>query len=80
MPWNWQLSAWPDFYFPPECIAEQEKRFLLGVGSCSVFLQKMDQQSRAQFIVDTLNSEGDQSSRIEGEILDREKEVRKPIL
>ncbi len=55
MPWNWQLSAWPDFYFPPECIAEQEKRFLLGVGSCSVFLQKMDQQNRTQFIVDTLS-------------------------
>lgn len=72
MPWNWQLPGWPDFEFNPERIAQQEKKFLLAVGSSSAFLKKIEEEERQQFVIEILSSEGEQSSRIEGEILDRE--------
>jgi len=72
MPWNWQLPAWPDFHFKPGCLAEQEKKFLLTVGSSSAFLGKIEGDEHRQFLVEILSSEGEESSRIEGEILDRE--------
>jgi Fic family protein len=72
MPWNWQLPEWPNFHYDPERIAEQEKKFLLAVGSSSAFLKKIEEEDHWQFIVEILSSEGEQSSRIEGEILDRE--------
>lgn len=71
MSWNWQLPGWPAFQFDPGCIAKREKQFLLAAGSGSAFLKKIDVQEREQFIVEILSSEGEQSSRIEGEILDR---------
>lgn len=71
MSWNWQLAGWPNFRFNPECIAQQEKKFLLAVGSSSAFLKKIDEQDHQQFIIEILSSEGELSSRIEGEILDR---------
>lgn len=71
MPWNWQLAGWPKFRFHRECIAEQEKRFLLAVGSSVAFLKKIDPQDGHRFVIEALSSEGEQSSRIEGEILNR---------
>lgn len=71
MPWNWQLADWPHFHYQPDCIVQQEKKFLLSVGSSSAFLKKIEEQDRQQFIVEILSSEGEQSSRIEGETLDR---------
>ena len=72
MSWNWQLPGWPSFNFDLEQIAQQERKFLLSVGSASAFLKKIEEQERKQFVVEILGSEGEQSSRIEGEILDRE--------
>src|SRR5690348_2064130 len=71
MPWNWQLPDWPVFHYQPEHIALQEKKFLLAVGSSSAFLKKIDPQDHHKFIIEILSSEGEQSSRIEGEILNR---------
>ncbi len=72
MPWNWQLPGWPAFHFDPESIAGLEKKFLLAVGNSSAFLKKIDREDKEQFIVEVLSSEGEESSRIEGEILNRE--------
>ncbi len=72
MSWNWQLPEWPTFHFNPECLARQEKKFLLAVGSSSAFLKKIEEQDRQQFMIEILSTEGELSSRIEGEILDRE--------
>lgn len=72
MPWNWELSNWPNFYFNPDQIVQLEKKFLLKVGSSADFLKKIDEEDRQQFVIEILSSEGEKSSRIEGEVLDRE--------
>lgn len=72
MSWNWQLPNWPKFQYEPEAIAELEKQFLIDVGSASAYLKTIDTAEYHRFIVEILSIEGEQSSRIEGEILDRE--------
>src|ERR1700733_2538210 len=72
MPWNWELPDWPKFNYESRRIVQQERQFLLGVGSAFAFLKNIGEQECNQFIVDILSLEGLESSRIEGEILDRE--------
>lgn len=72
MPWNWELPKWPKFTYDPEPIAAQERRFLLEAGSASACLKTVENQDTNRFIVEILSLEGLGSSRIEGEILDRE--------
>lgn len=72
MRWNWQLPDWPKFSYDPLTISEKEKRFLLQIGSASAFLQSIESHEYHRFVVEILSSEGLESSKIEGEILDRE--------
>ena len=72
MPWNWELPNWPKFHYDPACIAQMERQFLLGVGSSSAYLKTIDAQEYNRFMVEILSVEGLESSKIEGEILDRE--------
>lgn len=72
MPWNWQLPNWPKFEYDPSRIASLEKKFLLEVGSSSAYLKTIQTEEYQRFIVEVLSLEGVESSRIEGEILDRE--------
>ncbi|MBS0651906.1 MAG: Fic family protein [Verrucomicrobia bacterium] len=71
-PWNWELPHWPQFTFDPDQIAQREKQFLLGIGSALAYLKTIEEKDYAHFIVEILSMEGLESSRIEGEILDRE--------
>jgi Fic family protein len=72
MLWNWQLPNWPQFVYDLNRISRQEKQFLLGVGGARAFLKNIAEQEYNQFVVEILSVEGLESSRIEGEILDRE--------
>lgn len=72
MPWNWELPNWPKFNCNFERIAQQEREFLLGVGSASAYLKNISEQESSRFIVEILSLEGLESSKIEGETLDRE--------
>lgn len=72
MPWNWELPDWPKFTYDPDKISQMEKQFLLGVGSAFAYLKTIDEQEYNRFTVEILSLEGLESSRIEGEILDRE--------
>ena len=72
MPWNWELPEWPKFQYDFNRISQMEKQFLLSVGSAFAFLKSLDEKDYNRFIVEILSSEGLESSRIEGEILDRE--------
>jgi Fic family protein len=72
MLWNWELPDWPQFKYDPEPISQQERQFLLGVCSAFAYLKTIDAQEYKRFIVEILSLEGVESSRIEGEILDRE--------
>jgi Fic family protein len=72
MLWNWELPEWPKFIFDPDSLADLEKQFLLAVGSASAFIKTIEESDYKRFIVEILSSEGEESSRIEGEVLDRE--------
>ncbi len=72
MPWNWELPDWPRFHYNPDRISQLERQFLLGVGTAIAYLKTIDEQEYHRFIVEILSLEGAESSRIEGEILDRE--------
>src|SRR5271154_836077 len=72
MPWSWELSDWPHFTYNPDQISQKEKEFLLKIGGASAFLKNIEDRDSEEFIVELLSTEGIESSRIEGEILDRE--------
>ncbi len=73
MPWNWELTEWPKFNYDSDQIVPLEKQFLLNVGSGSAYLKTIeDKKDYYRFIVEILSLEGAESSKIEGEILDRE--------
>lgn len=72
MPWNWELPNWPQFTYNLGSISQNERQFLLEVGSASAFLKSIVDSEYNKFVVEILSSEGLESSRIEGEILDRE--------
>src|SRR5580700_3539447 len=72
MSWNWELPDWPKFSYEPVLIAQQERQFLLKMGSAIAFLKSIGEKEYKQFVVEILSQEGLESSKIEGEILDRE--------
>lgn len=72
MKWNWQLPNWPKFRFDPDIIVQLEKQFLLSIGESVAFFKSIAPEDRKQVIIEILSQEGVESSKIEGEILDRE--------
>lgn len=70
--WNWQLPEWPNFAYDRDRISPKERQFLLGSGSAFAFFKNIHEDERNQFIVEILSLEGLESSKIEGEILERE--------
>ncbi|HEX2583024.1 MAG TPA: DUF4172 domain-containing protein [Chlamydiales bacterium] len=72
MPWNWELPDWPNFVYDLDRISPQERQFLLAVGSSFAYLKTIETEEYNRFLVEILSVEGLESSRIEGEILDRE--------
>ena len=72
MPWNWELPKWPHFDCDFDQIAQLEKQFLLSAGGASAFLKSLAEEESKRFVVEILSLEGVESSKIEGEILDRE--------
>lgn len=72
MPWNWELPDWPRFIYDPAPILQKDRQLLFNAGSGFAFLKNADPEKYNQFVVEILSIEGLESSRIEGEILDRE--------
>lgn len=72
MPWNWELSKWPCFSYDPSTVKEREKEFFFSMGKAHAAIKAIDLESYKLFIVDILTSEGIESSKIEGELLNRE--------
>ncbi len=72
MPWNWKLPKWPEFTYDLDRISSREKQFLLRSGSSFAFLKNVSREDQIRFMVEILSLEGLESSKIEGEILERE--------
>lgn len=70
--WNWELPEWPSFKFNAEPLREHERAFLLSLGSAFAHLKSIGPQELHKFVVEILSVEGLESSKIEGEFLDRE--------
>jgi Fic family protein len=72
MKWNWQLPEWPHFKYDKSVIAEMEKKFLINAGGECAYLKTLDAEERHHFTAEILSIEGVESSKIEGELLERE--------
>jgi Fic family protein len=72
MRWNWELPGWPKFHYDPDRVAQFERQFLVGVGSTLAYVKTVGTEDYNRFLVEILSLEGVESSRIEGEILDRD--------
>ncbi len=72
MSWNWQLPQWPKFTYNIESISQKERQFLLGSGNVFAFFKNIGKEEQNLFVVEILSSEGIESSKIEGEILERQ--------
>lgn len=72
MPWIWELRSWPKFQYDVSRIAQMERQFLLGAGGASASLKSIGTEEFQRFMVEILSLEGLNSSKIEGEFLDRE--------
>lgn len=71
MLWNWQLPKWPNFTYKSDEIALREKKFLVSLGSSFAYLNNIIKSERDQYVIEILSQEGLESSKIEGEILER---------
>ncbi|HAB98638.1 MAG TPA: DUF4172 domain-containing protein [Parachlamydiales bacterium] len=72
MKWNWEMAGWPNFRYEPERISQLDRQFLLEAGGCIAYLKTIDDRDYKGFAVEMLSLEGAESSKIEGEVLDRE--------
>lgn len=72
MPWNWELTDWPNFTYDMTKIASLDKKFLQNVGGSFALFKQLKKEEQTSFIVDRLCREGITSSAIEGEYLEWE--------
>ncbi len=72
MAWNWQQTAWPEFLYTPEVLRDAETEFLHGSGLLLGAFMHMGEGEVDKIRVDLLSDEALETSRIEGEILNRE--------
>jgi Fic family protein len=72
MRWNWQQNGWPRFEYDTVALEELEERFRIEaarlIGATSIIAD----DHRQQFTIALMSEEALQSSRIEGEVLNRD--------
>jgi Fic family protein len=72
MKWNWQDPDWPNFRWDSARFASEELAFAEKAGVLIGSSGHLDQDNRAQLVVDLMSRSALDSSAIEGEILDRD--------
>lgn len=72
MHWNWQNPDWPNFTWDRTRIATAEKKFLLGSGVVIGSAKHLAEKQHKQLLVELLCGEAVTTSKIEGEILNRD--------
>lgn len=71
MKWNWELKEWPEFVWDSSELADLEANFLKGVGELAGLLKFVGSDSRDRTVAKIITDEAINTSKIEGEILDR---------
>lgn len=72
MNWNWQKETWPHFEFDLAATSSLEKAFLLRSGTFLGAVAHLPEGDKDQIRVQLLSNEAYLTSRIEGEVLDRQ--------
>ena len=72
MAWNWQIKNWPDFEFTSEVLLPYEKAFLQKAGMLYGSMKHISNENQDELKVMLLSDEAFQTSKIEGELLDRD--------
>ena len=72
MLWNWQNPEWPNFSWDRTRIASAEEQFLVGSGVVIGSAKHLGEQEHNQLLVELMSSEAVTTSKIEGEVLNRE--------
>jgi Fic family protein len=72
MRWNWQQTDWASFQYDPGQLRALEERFLREGGRWLGAFSHLGSKDQETLRVDLMSQEALQSSRIEGEVLDRE--------
>ncbi len=72
MKWNWQQKNWPDFIYSREAFGELENIFLVESSKLVGATVIINEEEKKKFTIDLMSEEALKSSKIEGEILDRD--------
>jgi len=70
--WNWENPEWPNFTWDPARLVSREQAFLLHAGVTIGTTQHLGDAERERLLVETMSSEALTTSRIEGEMLNRD--------
>jgi len=72
MKWTWQLANWPEFSYDAEAIRPLEEAFLHGSGLFLGAFGHLGEDEKAAARIEFLSDEALETSKIEGEMLNRE--------
>ncbi|MDQ7002497.1 MAG: DUF4172 domain-containing protein [Ghiorsea sp.] len=72
MKWNWQQKNWPDFIYSGKALDEFERVFLVESSKLMGATAIINEEEGRKFTIDLMSEEALKSSKIEGEILDRD--------
>ena len=72
MKWVWQNKKWPDYEFNPSLFRKVEEKFLLLSGQLKGVINSLESTNNQGSFISILLEEAVHSSKIEGEILDRD--------
>ncbi len=72
MIWNWQQADWPHFTYDRKALDSLEAQFLRLAGESLGAFKHVSEDDKNRFKVELISEEALQTSKIEGEILDRD--------
>ncbi|MFQ5345601.1 MAG: Fic family protein [Mariprofundus sp.] len=72
MKWNWQRESWPRFEYDPSALQELEEVFIKESAKLIGASDIVTEEQRQRFTIDLMSEEALKSSRIEGELLNRD--------
>jgi Fic family protein len=72
MPWNWQQPDWPNFTYDSKALLALDRHFLLQSGELMGVLRHVGTEDKNALRIELISEEAVKTSKIEGEILDRD--------
>jgi len=72
MKWNWQQPNWPEFNYDASTLKDLEARFIIESSKLIGASTIITEDEKKRFTIDLMSEEALKSSKIEGEILNRD--------